>query len=59
MTLSQAQHTSINRMDRSAIVGILEDHCFQCYDSETTEELRDSLRSNIEDHTIDACVLDS
>ncbi|ABO59831.1 hypothetical protein BSFA1_80600 (plasmid) [Burkholderia sp. SFA1] len=59
MTLSQAQHRAINCMDRTTVVGILENYCFQCYEHETTSELRDALRSNLEDRTIDTCVLDT
>ena len=59
MSITQAQHTAINRLDRPAVVRILEDHSFQCYESESTHELRDALRSNIEDQTIDPCVLDA
>lgn len=42
----------INWLNRQEIVTILEDNGFQCYDSETTDELREALFSNVEDGTI-------
>lgn len=49
----------LNWLDREQIVKILEGYCFQCYDSESTDELREALRQNIEDGTIDRSVLDA
>lgn len=56
--MDQELHTRINWLDREKIVGILEEHGFACYDSETTDELREALKGNIEDGTIDASLLD-
>ena len=56
--MQQATHTAINQLDREQIVKILEEYGFACYDSESTDELREALRSNIEAGTIDPSVLD-
>lgn len=50
---------TLNWMDREKIVEILESYGFQCYDNESTDELRDALQQNIEDGTIDPGVLDA
>lgn len=57
--MDQEIHKTINWMDREQIVAILENYGFACYDSESTDDLRDALRANIEDGTIDPSVLDS
>ena len=57
--MDQETHTRINWLDREDIVKILENYGFACYDSESTDALRDALRSNIADGTIDPSVLDS
>lgn len=49
---------AINNLSREQIVKIHEEYGFAAYDSESTEELRDSIRSNIADGTIDPSVLD-
>jgi len=52
--MKQELHTQINWMDRQMVIDILQDvACIQCYDSESTDELRDTLRENIEDGTIE------
>ena len=56
--MDQEIHTAINKLDRARIVKIHEDYGFACYDTESTDDLRESLRSNIEDGTIDPVVLD-
>ena len=43
----------LNRLDRSQIVTLLESVSIACYDSESTDELREALAVNIEDGTID------
>ncbi|GIK44864.1 MAG: hypothetical protein K8L99_20430 [Anaerolineae bacterium] len=48
---------TVNWLERSKIVEILESYGFQCYDSESTDELCQALVSNIEDGTIDPSVL--
>lgn len=48
----------INKLSRQQIVTILESVCIQCYDHETTEELEEALRVNIEDGTISIDDLD-
>ena len=45
---------TINWLDRNDIVTILENYSFHCYDSESTDSLRDALFENIEDRTIPA-----
>lgn len=57
--MDQEIHKTINWMDREQIVAILENYGFACYDSESTDDLRDALRANIEDGTIDPSVLNS
>lgn len=57
--MDQAIHTAINWLDRTQIVAILEDYGFACYDSESTDMLRDELRANIETGIIDVAVLPS
>lgn len=42
----------INWMEREEIVQVLENYGFCCYDSETTESLRNALFENVEDGTI-------
>lgn len=49
---------AINWLDRDQIVKILESYGFACYDKESTDDLRDELRNNIADGTIDPSVLD-
>ena len=44
----------INRMGRKDIVRLLEGASIQCYDHESTEELREALRANYDDGTISA-----
>jgi len=51
--MEQAIHTQINWLDHGQIVEILEKYGFACYSSETTDELRDTLRENVMDGTID------
>ncbi len=48
----------LNWLSRERIVAILESYSFQCYDSESADDLREALRQNIEDGTIDRAVLD-
>lgn len=55
--MDQEIHKAINWLDREKIVEILESYGFACYDKETTDELRDALRENIADGTIDASVV--
>lgn len=51
--MDQNIHTAINWMDREDVVSLLEGIGMACYDSESTDELRDALRSAIEDGDID------
>lgn len=57
--MDQETHKAVNWLDREQIVKILEDYGFACYDSESTDELREALRANIADGTIDPSVLDA
>lgn len=50
--MDQNIHTTINWLDREDIVRILESYGFACYDSETTDDLREALRINVMDGTI-------
>lgn len=52
LRLSNDQHKAINWMDRKQIVALLENFGFACYDSESTDELRDAVRENVADGTI-------
>jgi hypothetical protein len=57
--MDQEIHKAINWLDREQIVKILENYGFACYDSESTDDLREALRANIADGTIELSVLDS
>ena len=46
--MKQETHTAINWLERHQIVSLLESYGFQCYDSESDDELRDVIRPNIE-----------
>lgn len=46
-------------MDRDALVAALEGVCIRCYDHESDEVLREAVRVNIEDGTIDPLALDT
>jgi len=51
--MDQDVHRAINWLDRSEIQDILERYGFAVNDDESTDDLRDTLRSNVEDGTID------
>lgn len=57
--MKQSTHTQINWMDRGAIISVLEQYGFACCDSESTELLRETLRDNIMDGTIDETCVDA
>lgn len=57
--MDQEIHKAINWLDREQIVKILENYGFACYDSESTDDLREDLRANIADGTIEPSVLGS
>lgn len=44
---------TVNWMSREQVVAVLENYGFACYDSESTDELRDALVENVEDGTIE------
>jgi hypothetical protein len=49
---------TINNMSRDEIVNVLETHGgYQCYDHESTADLRETLRSDIEQDILSAAVL--
>jgi hypothetical protein len=50
--MDQATYTSIIWMDREQVVELLEGAGLACYDSETTDELREALAQNVMDGTI-------
>jgi len=56
--LSAKTMRRINWLGRNQIVELLESVCIACYDSESTDELREALQSNIEDGTIDPSLID-
>ena len=56
--MEQSLHTQINNLSREQIVRLLENYGFACYDSESTDSLRDAVRANIEDGTIEPSDLD-
>jgi hypothetical protein len=43
---------SVNWLSREQVVNMLTEASIQCYDHETTKELREALVANIEDGTI-------
>ena len=43
---------AVNMMTRNDIIVTLESVSIQCYDHETTEELREALRQNVLDGTV-------
>lgn len=47
----------LNQLRRWQIEKILEANGFACYDNETIEDLREALRVNLRDGTIDRSVL--
>ena len=51
--MDQDVHRAINWLDRQDIQDILERYGFAVNDDESTDDLRDALRSNVEDGTID------
>jgi len=50
--MKQDIHTQINWLSRKQIRTILEGYGFAVYDAESTDDLRDALRDNIQDGTI-------
>lgn len=44
--MEQSEHTTINWMGRNEIVAELEKEGFACYDSESTDDLRETLRDH-------------
>jgi len=50
--MDQNTHTEINWLSRNEIVDYLEAVGIACYDSESTDELREALRTNVADKTI-------
>ena len=55
--MSDSARKTINWMDRSEIWYILEGFCFQVFDDESTDTLREALIVNIEDGTIPEYVI--
>jgi len=51
--LPSGQEMHINLLDRDEIVALLTSVCIQCYDTESTEELRIAVRANVADGTIE------
>ncbi len=56
-TFPQEYHTAINRMDYGTLQTILEDHGFAVNSSESEDDLRQAVRQNVIDGTIDKTVM--
>jgi len=50
--MSERTRTTIKWMNRNEICYILEGFCFQVFDDESTDTLREALIVNVEDGTI-------
>lgn len=50
--MEQQTHTAINWLSRQEIINHLESVGIACFDTESTDDLREALRSNVEDGTI-------
>ncbi len=50
--MKQEIHTQINWLDREQIVQLLEGNGMACYDSESTDNLRETLRQCVQDGDI-------
>jgi len=55
--LTHSIHAAITWMSRDRIQLILESHGFAVYDNETEDSLRDALRANVFDGTINPGVV--
>lgn len=55
--MEQEYHTRLNWMGRSQIESALESVGIACYDSESTDDLRETLRENVLDGTYDKNLL--
>lgn len=55
--MEQPIHTAINWLPRSRIQELLEEAGFGVYDSESTDDLRETLRQSVEDGDIPEEVL--
>jgi len=51
--MKQSVHTRINWLHRRQIENLLECHGFACYDSESTDDLREALRECVMDGEIE------
>ena len=56
--MDQSLWTALNRMDRTELERILQDHGFHCDDRESNDELRQAIAANVEDGTIDQEVIE-
>lgn len=59
MKLSESLSKAINWLDRDQVVEILERYGFACYDTESTDDLREALKTNVKDGTIDETDIDA
>jgi len=50
--MKQEMHTAINWLDRNEIVAYLEGNGMACYDTESTDDLRETLKQCVEDGDI-------
>jgi len=58
MELTQEMHTAINWLDRIELENILTSISIECYGYESDDQLRDCIRDNIEDGTLDVSILE-
>lgn len=57
--MDQSIHTKINWLDRSKIQALLEGNGMAVYDSESTDDLRDTLRECVADGDISPDMLEN
>lgn len=57
--MTQEEHTAINWLGRDKIVALLEGNGMACYDSESTDDLREALKECIKDGDISMEAIDA
>ncbi len=50
--MEQSTHTTINWLDREKVVTLLEGNGMACYDTESTDDLKETLRQCVTDGDI-------
>ena len=56
--MTHETHTAVNWLSRNQIVSILEAEGFGCYDTESTDDLKEILKEGIEDSSIPMSVIE-